>query len=377
MPPLSSHTTVRAVPHTAVHEKTPAWGRRWMGKRSALSCCTPDAAGPVRRIHEIGADQDHEDHRPDLDSHHDGIGRRALLDPLDQDERQGRDDQYGGQIEGPVYIPKIYNGRDKTFFMFNYERYREGVPQPLTLSVPAPEFLNGDFSKLVDAAGQPVIIYDPRTIRLNPDFDPAQPEGENNLQYIRDPFPGNRIPLDRINPIAQRILGFYRQPNRTDPRAGYARGNLFVSPNLATDSFFNYVIKVDQQFNERHRMYVRYAKNDRTEDRNVNGITDAPGQDGQHPLKRINDAFVVDHLATFSPNFIFNFRASFARYVEGSRGDANVGFDQTNLGFPASLISQLPGTPSFGRYEFGDYASLGRYSGFNYTNTVAVHPSLT
>ena len=49
-------------------------------------------------------------------------------------------DQYGGQVGGPVYIPKIYDGRNKTFFMFDYERYRENTPRPFTLSVPAPEF---------------------------------------------------------------------------------------------------------------------------------------------------------------------------------------------------------------------------------------------
>ena len=72
-------------------------------------------------------------------------------------------DQYGGQIAGPVYIPKIYDGRNKTFFMFDYERYRENTPRPFTLSVPAPEFPAGDFSKLVNGAGQPITIYDPAT----------------------------------------------------------------------------------------------------------------------------------------------------------------------------------------------------------------------
>ena len=57
-------------------------------------------------------------------------------------------DQYGGQVDGPVYIPKIYDGRNKSFFMFDYEGYRENTPRPYTLSVPAPEFSNGDFCKL-------------------------------------------------------------------------------------------------------------------------------------------------------------------------------------------------------------------------------------
>ncbi|MBV9082923.1 MAG: carboxypeptidase regulatory-like domain-containing protein, partial [Acidobacteriaceae bacterium] len=70
-------------------------------------------------------------------------------------------DQYGGSVGGPILVPKIYNGRDKSFFFFNYEGYREGTPTPLTLSVPEPEMLNGDFSKLTDANGRSITIYNP------------------------------------------------------------------------------------------------------------------------------------------------------------------------------------------------------------------------
>ena len=92
-------------------------------------------------------------------------------------------DQYGGQISGPVYIPKIYDGRNKTFFMFDYEKYRENTPRPFTLSVPAPEFSTGDFSKLVNGVGQQITIYDPAT-------------GKNvNGTWVRRPFPGQRHSL--------------------------------------------------------------------------------------------------------------------------------------------------------------------------------------
>ncbi|HKX31041.1 MAG TPA: carboxypeptidase regulatory-like domain-containing protein, partial [Blastocatellia bacterium] len=338
--------------------------------------------------------------------------RRGWLDATDfRLKAKGADkaahylDQYGFMLEGPVRIPKVYNGKDKTFFMVNYEGYREGVPQPLTLSVPAPEMLNGNFSSLRDSAGKVIQIYNGGSTRPNPTFNASNPEGPGNLRYLRDPFKCNAagqplpvdavtglqgdgqacnmIPTSLLNPVAQNILRYYLQPNRNDPTAGYSRNNLFVSPNLAVDDFYNLAIKIDRQFNEKHHMFVRYARNDRTEIRNVNGIFNAPGQDGQHPLKRVNDAFVVDHVATFTPNFIFNIRASFGRFVEGSRGDANLGFDLTSLGFPAALVSQIPQTPGFGRYEFyssGDnveYAALGRYSNFNYSNTVALHPSFT
>src|SRR6266496_1593413 len=110
-------------------------------------------------------------------------------------------DQFGWQVEGPILIPKIYDGRNKSFFMFNYEDYREGTPRPQTLSVPAKEFLDGDFSKNVDGQGRLITVYDPRTGR------------DVNGVWTRDPFAGNLIPKDRINPIGKNILGYFPAPN--------------------------------------------------------------------------------------------------------------------------------------------------------------------
>jgi hypothetical protein len=282
-------------------------------------------------------------------------------------------DQYGGQVEGPIRLPWLYNGKDKTFFMFNYEGYREGVPQPLTLSTIQPEFLDGDFSKLVDRTGKQIVIYDPLTGREVP--DPANP---GKTIFVRDPFPGNKIPANRLNPIAKRILGFMPKANSTDPTADYSKNNFFLSPNLATDGFWNWVAKVDQQFNEKHRMYLRFAKNDRRENRNENGVVDTVGECCQLPFKRLNDAFVADHLATFSPTFIMNFRLSFNRFEEKGVSDENMGFDRTTLGFAPGLVNALPGSVMFGRYEPGDgYTSIGRNPGNNITNTIAAHPNFT
>src|SRR5262245_57966830 len=278
-------------------------------------------------------------------------------------------DQYGFLVDGPVYFPKLYNGKDKTFFMFNYEGYREGIPQPLNLTVPQPEFLDGDFSKLVDGAGRPIIIYDPLTGRA----DPSAPGG-----WRRDPFPDNKIPANRINPIAKKILGFYGKANTSTPSLGYGRSNLFIAPNLATDRFWNWVAKVDQQFNAKNRMYMRFAKNDRRENRNENGVIDAVGECCQLPFKRLNDAFVADHVANLSPTFIFNFRLSFNRFEEKGVGDEDMGFDRTTLGFSPSLVNALPGSVMFGRYEPGDgYTSIGRTPDNNITNTIAAHPNIT
>lgn len=277
-------------------------------------------------------------------------------------------DQYGGTASGPIIIPKLYNGTNKSFWMAAYEGYREGTPSPLTLSVPEPEMKEGDFSLLTDAQGRRITIYDYTTGRAT-----------SSGQWVRDPFPGNVIPKDRINPIAYKIAKFFPAPNRKVPGVGYSTQNLFVSggDNVATDDFYNLALKFDHNFGERHKVFFRHASNDRTETRNTNSIKEGPAQDGQHPLKRINDAYVLDWVGTLTSAWITNARLSFNRYIEGSRGDGNVGFDMRTLGFPDSLVSQLPHGPFFGRYEIANYTSLGRYRGFNYTNTWAFHPNAT
>ncbi|MEK7751975.1 MAG: TonB-dependent receptor [Acidobacteriota bacterium] len=276
-------------------------------------------------------------------------------------------DQYGGAVGGPIVVPKLYNGKDKSFFFFNYEGYREGTPTPLNLSVPAPEFLDGDFSNLKTAQNQLIAIYDPTTGR------------DVSGTWTRTAFPGNRIPAARLNPIAKKILGYSAKPNTTTPGAAfYSQQNRFVpgGDNLDADDFYNMVIKFDQNISQMHHLFFRHASNDRTEMRNTNGVI-GPGEDGPAPLKRVNDAYVIDWVGTITPTFIANARVSWNRYIEGSAGWGNRGFSPAQLGFPASLINQLPIPDWFGRYEWDNYQALGRYYGFNYTNNFAIHPTLT
>lgn len=120
-------------------------------------------------------------------------------------------DQYGAQVDGPICIPKIYNGRNKTFFPFNYEGCREGTPQPPVLSVPETDMRAVDFSKLVDGAGRPIKICDPAITR------------SVSGVHRRDPSPANVVPAARVNPIARKIAGFSPEPNTRTPGVAYAR----------------------------------------------------------------------------------------------------------------------------------------------------------
>ena len=277
-------------------------------------------------------------------------------------------DQYGVQAGGPVFIPKLYNGKDKSFFMVNYEGYREATPGPLTLSVPEAEMRNGDFSKLVDSQGRKISIYDPITGR------------DVGGVWTRDPFPGNIIPAGRFNPIAKKILDYVRKPNRPAPAGqAYAQQNLFVAggDQLMVDGFYNLVGKYDQRIGTRHSMFWRHASNSRFQERNTNGLFSEPGTDGYYRHQRINFAEVVDWISTLTPSLVLNARLSFNRYVEKNGRKGNEGFDITTLGFPKSLAASLPNQPNFGVYSFSGYTGLGAYPTADITNNWALQPNLT
>src|SRR5437867_7129407 len=111
----------------------------------------------------------------------------------------------GFQGDGPVRIPGLFNGRDKLFYMVSYEAIRQHTADPGIVTFPVAEIRNGDFSSLLNSAGQPVIIYDPLTTRLD----------SSTGRFVRDPFPNNVIPRSRWDPIAARIVDaqYYPFPN--------------------------------------------------------------------------------------------------------------------------------------------------------------------
>jgi hypothetical protein len=272
-------------------------------------------------------------------------------------------DQYGFEVEGPVIVPKILakSSPVKLFYMGAFEPYREGTPNPLIVSWPEAELRNGDFSKLKSAGGQSIAIYDPFTSNYDASGNP-----------IRTPFAGNVIPATRINPIAAAVTKYMPMPNRPSPPSyRYSTSNVYLPDYFDKDKFYSLILKFDWNFGNKHRAFFRHVSNDRTEDRAVNGIDNKPGTDGQQPFQRINDGYVVDWIGTVSPTFILNARASYNRFIEKGFGRANEGFDMTSLGFPSSLIKQLPNQDKiyFGRWDFENYNSLGRGESNNFTNT--------
>lgn len=278
-------------------------------------------------------------------------------------------DQYGWQFDGPVYFPKLLrkNSPVKLFYLGSYEGYREGGPNPLTNSFPAQEMRNGDFSRLRDAQGNPITIYNP----LTSNFDAAG-------NPIRDPFPGNIIPQNMISPVARAVTQYMPLPNTPTPGGQRYSTNNHVLPQYSNqDKFYSLILKFDWNFGDKHRSFLRHMSNDRTEERCSNGVCAGPGMDGQQPFQRINDAYALDWVTTLNSTTVINVRGSYNRFIEKGFGRDNTDFDLTSLGLPSSLTSRLASPAYFGRWNFTGYSPLGRGQGINITNNYSLQGNVT
>jgi hypothetical protein len=296
---------------------------------------------------------------------------RYSVDPVTGQNIGGRLlDQYGVNLTGPVVLPGLYNGRDKTFFMFQYEGYREQVPEPTTGFVPTLLERQGNFSQ------SGVTIYDPFTTRDNPNFNPAQAESAANPRYIRDAFPGNIIPQNRLNAVGLALARAFPEPN-VNVAAGQRLPNFIASPNLNRDDFRSIIGRVDQNFGDRVRMFFRYAYNNRDQVASGNGF-EGIGADRQDPLVRRNHNYVLDTVSVLSPNTVMTLRGSFVRFNQSAYRQRVIGFDATELGFPASFSANRF-TPIPPRLEFAgsEYSTFGsRNPNANITNTWAGQASV-
>ena len=290
------------------------------------------------------------------------------VDPVTKENLGGHKlDQYGIFLGGPLTIPKVYNAKDKTFFSFTFENYRESSPSPGLGSVPTVAERSGDFS----ATG--VNIYDPLTTRLNPNFNSSQPTGPNNPQYVRDQFPNNVIPANRLNSVGSALANAYPAPNN-----GTARFNNYLSsPNLSLDKFRNWLGRVDHNVGQKVRIFGRYSYNQRQQF--DQGTLALPGLlfDAQDPLIRENHNAVFDAVTVLSASMILDLRAALTRYTEAAERRHVYGFDATSIGFPASFSAARP-DPIPPRLSIEQYGDVGtRNQRYNVSNVISFQPMLS
>jgi carboxypeptidase family protein len=272
-----------------------------------------------------------------LDANNFYNNRNGLVRP------QFKRNQFGFNMGGPLYIPKLYRQRDKTFIFGAYEGLRQQTPTTLITSVPTADERNGDFSHIFNPNGTQAVIFNPFTTRLV------------NGSYVRDPFPGNVIPRQSLDPVALKMLQYWPQPNRPgDPLTG--QNNFAGTAGLPTNGD-QYTIKVDHNITDRQRLFVRGSQ--KRQFKQLAGEffgSNNPGGNGTIAPNPRMDAG-LGYTYALSPTLVFSSTLGFARWSEG-RKPQGVPFQVSSLGLPAELDS-FGGPGAFPSVSVTGIQSLG------------------
>lgn len=259
--------------------------------------------------------------------------------------------RYGITGSGPVLIPKLYNGRNRTFWTFGWEGIRDARPRYDSTSptVPTPAMINGDFSAFLGLGSQ-YQIYNPFTRRVS---TPGH--------YIEDPFVGNIIPSNLINPVAKGLLKYWGSP-----KSPYTPGTAFLGNNqdsaLAerTLGYDTFTIRMDHSITAQQKIFGRtswYGRNSFYNDY-FNSI--ATGTTFQF----ISRQGAFDYVNTINATTVLNVRYGYNRFIRAQDlPPAGWGFDLTSVGFPSSYNNAIPESiRRFPRIDFpgGTYQGTGQ-----------------
>jgi len=256
--------------------------------------------------------------------------------------------QYGITSGGPVFVPKIFNGRNRVFWFFGWEGMRDsdpanspvetGNPENFT-SVPTAAERQGDFSALLKLTTNAATIYDPNTGVLP------------GTLVSRTPFPGNIIPTSRLDPVAIKYLNYFPQPNT----AGLASAqNNFVINAVDSDGYDNELGHLDINVSDRNRLSFDARHNYRAQNKN-NFLGNAAS--GNY-LYRINQGSTLEDVYTITPTMVADVRFSWARYIENHSSPADT-VDPSSLGFP----SYIDGNSEFKMLPYITFSSTSTSGG--------------
>jgi len=259
--------------------------------------------------------------------------------------------QFGVSAGGPVYLPSLYDGRNRTFFFGDFEGLRQRAAANLLTTVPTALQRAGDFSQTRNAAGAPIINYDPVT---------TTPTGSG---FVRTPFADNRIPASRIDPVAERVAKYYPLPNGPgDPNSG---SNNFAAAGATLTDINQADVKLDHILGDKSRSFVRVSR------RNVTVLpanffpADVLIAQGGMSQPEYATSAVFSHTYNFRPTFLVEFRYGFGRVLlayrprsEAEYPGNQTGFDPTQLGLP-TYIRDNADRPMFPGFAVQGYVALG------------------
>jgi hypothetical protein len=214
--------------------------------------------------------------------------------------------QFGGSLGGPVVIPKVYHGKDKTFFFIDYEGYRSSSQIFELGNIPTLRMRTGDFGELLPNT----LIYDPLTTVPNPAVHGS---------FLRTPFPNNIIPASRFDPIAYKMINAYPTPTST------ARINNYAAARIQVQDWDQGDVRIDDQITAKDSIFARWSiQNTSTISPSTYAQSTIPGI--SQPVSLSDEASFAgvsfqptQHVATsyvrvFSPTLVNDFRVGFNRY---------------------------------------------------------------
>lgn len=238
---------------------------------------------------------------------------------------------YGGSLGGPVWIPKLYNGRDKTFFFFSWEQYRNNAGSTSVTTLPTDAERQGDFSKLLGAPTGQTNPCDNTPVLNGQIFDPSTASCPTGFVGGRIAFPGNKITT--LSPVAQKVLSFltvHSNPNAADP----LRNNfIFNATNPILDTTMTF--RVDENLGSSNKFFFSYSSRDQ-EQFNGNQVLPPP-LDTNFFKSRFSHYLRFGWDKTISPSLLNHFNIGFNRLNNPSRADSFTGQDwPKTLGIPGA-----------------------------------------
>ncbi|HWR50246.1 MAG TPA: TonB-dependent receptor [Bryobacteraceae bacterium] len=258
-------------------------------------------------------------------------------------QASGRSNDFGGDIGGPIYIPKIFNGKDKAFFYFQYNgiyQKKAETTGSINITVPKAAWKSGDFSDLLAIDPTKHQVYDPRSAVKRADG-----------RVVRMPFADNKgIPI--LNPVYKAYAAFYPEPNNPPGIVSPEGRNNYYAAQMPKDERFNSIVnRYDFNVSEKQRLYGRWYWNHRLADEydwtyetmrglHANGLT------------RINKGGGGDWIYTFNANNVLDIGASWTRFAEGNQNDVLTSFKPSDVGFPAYMDEKAGSWTSLPRIQF-------------------------
>jgi hypothetical protein len=254
---------------------------------------------------------------------------------FDQGKSELRRNQFGAGLGGPVVIPKLYNGHDRTFFMMNWESFR-GIQGSNSIGVVPTELERaGNFSKSLDATGRLILIKDPLA------------SGSCTATVSTACFPGNIIPSNRFSPIATQIMQQYPLPNLVGP-------NNYLANYPTPDSWDSFLLKMDQKLSERDNMSVRALKRWQV---SSNPFSGSPVGTFGATTRVSQSLYGISETRVFTPTMVNEFRIGLTRTINAETS-AHTGTNwAAQYGIPGTTTD--PNLQGFPKFSITGFETLG------------------